>query len=107
MQEIRITISNLPEEDKIALFKLVSDNCIIEETKGADGATNEIITIFTENPILCGIVANILTEVVKAIAKESWNKIKISVKMPDGSNFINLGKAKFSQLIKKHFGIDL
>ena len=101
MQEIRITISDLPEEDKIALSKLVSDNCNIEETRGADGATNEIITILAENPILCGIAANILTEVVKAI------RIKISVKMPDGSNFINLGKAKFSQLMKKHFGIDI
>ena len=99
MQEIRITISDLPEEDKIALSKLVSDNCNIEETRSADGATNEIITILAENPILC--------EVVKAIAKESWNRIKISVKMPDGSNFINLGKTKFSQLMKKHFGIDL
>ena len=107
MQEIRITISDLPEEDKKALSKLVSDNCNIEETRSADGATNEIITILAENPILCGIAANILTEVVKAIAKESWNRIKISVKMPDGSNFINLGKTKFSQLMKKHFGIDL
>jgi len=71
MQEIRITISDLPEEDKIALSKLVSDNCNIEETRSADGATNEIITILAENPILCGIAANILTEVVKAIAKES------------------------------------
>ena len=33
MQEIRITISDLPEEDKIALSKLVSDNCNIEETR--------------------------------------------------------------------------
>ena len=65
MQEIRITISDLPEEDEIALSKLVSDNCNIEETRGADGATNEIITILAENPILCGIAANILTEVVK------------------------------------------
>ena len=52
-------------------------------------------------------VDKMITEVVKAIAKESWNRIKISVKMPDGSNFINLGKAKFSQLMKKHFGIDI
>lgn len=71
MQEIRITISDLPEEDKIALSKLVSDNCNIEETRSADGATNEIITILAENPILCGIAANILTEVVKAIATRS------------------------------------
>ena len=96
MQEIRITLSDLPEEDKIALSKLVSDNCNIEETRGADGVTNAIITILAENPIICGIAANILTEIVKAIAKESWNRIKISVKMPDGS-----------QLMKKHFGIDL
>lgn len=89
MQEIRITISDLPEEDKIALSKLVSIIVILRKL-GADGATNEIITILAENPILCGIAANILTEVVKAIAKESWNRIKISVKMPDGSNFINL-----------------
>ncbi len=107
MQEIRIIISDLPEEDKIALSKLVSANCNIEETKGADGITTEIITILAENPILCGIAANILTEIVKAIAKESWNRIKISVKMPDGSTFINLGKAKFSQLMKKHFGVNL
>lgn len=33
MQEIRITISDLPEEDKIALSKLVADNCKIEDTK--------------------------------------------------------------------------
>lgn len=107
MQEIRITISDLPQEDKIALSKLVSDNCRIEETKGADGGTNEIITIVAENPLLCAIAANLLTEIVKAIAKESWNRIKISVKMPDGSNFINLGKAKFSQLMKKYFGIEV
>lgn len=107
MQEIRITLSDLPEEDKIALSKLVSDNCNIEETRGADGVTNAIITILAENPIISGIAANILTEIVKAIAKESWNRIKISVKMPDGSNFINLGKAKFLQLIKKRFGIDI
>lgn len=107
MKEIRITISDLPEEDKAALSKLISENCKIEETKGADGGTNEIITILMNNPVLCGIAANILTEIVKSIAKESWSRIKISVKMPDGSNFINLGKARFSQLIKKHFGIDL
>lgn len=107
MQTIRITISDLPEEDKLALSKLVSDNCKIEETRGADGGTNEIITILLDNPILCGIAANLITEIVKTIAKESWNKIKISVKMPDGSNFINLGKAKFLQLMKKHFGIEL
>lgn len=107
MQEIRITISDLPEEDKIALSKLVSNNCRIEETKGADGGINEIITIFAENPILCGIAANLLTEIVKAISKESWNRIKISVKMHDGSSFINLGKAKFSQLMKKYFEIEV
>lgn len=107
MQEIRITISDLPEEDKIALSKLVSDNCKIGETKGADGGTNEVISILAENPILCGIAANLLTEIVKAISKEAWNKIKISVKMPDGSNFINLGKVKFLQLMKKHFDIEV
>lgn len=107
MQEIRITISDLPEEDKIALSKLVSGNCRIEETKGADGGINEIITIFAENPILCGIAANLLTEIVKAISKESWNRIKISIKMHDGSSFINLGKAKFSQLMKKYFEIEV
>ncbi|WP_417177108.1 hypothetical protein [Bacteroides sp.] len=107
MQEIRITISDLPEEDKIALSKFVSDNCNIEETKGVDGATNEIITILAENPILCGIAANLLTEIVKSISKEAWSKIKISVKMPDGSNFINLGKVKFLQLMKKYFDIEV
>lgn len=107
MQEIRITISDLPEEDKITLSKLVSDNCRIEETKGVDGGINEIITIFAENPILCGIAANLLTEIVKAISKESWNRIKISVKMHDGSSFINLGKVKFSQLMKKYFEIEI
>lgn len=107
MQEIRITISDLPEEEKIALSKLVSDNCKIEETKGADGGTNEIISILAENPILCGIAANLLTEIVKTISKESWKRIKISVKMPDGSNFINLGKAKFSQLMKNYFDIEV
>ena len=72
IQEIRITISDLPEEDNIALSKFVSDNCNIEETRGADGVTNEIITILSENPILlCGIAANILTEVVKIITKEA------------------------------------
>ncbi len=107
MQEIRITISDLPEKDKMALSKLVSNNCKIEETKGSDGGTNEIITILAENPILCGIVANLLTDILKAIAKESWNKIKISVKMPDGSNFINIGKTKFLQLLKNRLGIEV
>lgn len=107
MQEIKITISDLPEEDKRALSKLISENCKIEETRGADGGTNEIITILAENPVLCGIAVNILTEIVKAIAKESWNRIRISVKMHDGSNFINLGKIKFFQLMKKYFGIEL
>lgn len=103
MQEIKITISDLPEEDKLALSKHVFKNCKIEETKGADGVTNEIITILVENPVVCGIVANIATEIVKAIAKESWKRIKISVKMPDGSKYINLGKDKFLLLIKKYF----
>jgi len=107
MEEIRITISGLSEEDKEALSELVSDNCKIEETQGADGVTNEIITILAGNPILCGIAANILTDIIKAIATESWNRIKISVRMPDDSNFINLGKAKFIQLMKKHFGIEI
>lgn len=108
MQEaLRITISGLPEEDKTALVQFVSDNCKIEETRGADGVTDEIITILAEHPILCGIAANILTDMVKVIAKELWNRIKISVKMPDGSNFINLGKAKFFQLMKKYFGIEI
>ena len=40
MQEIRITLSDLPEEDKIALSKLVSDNCNIEETRGC-GRSNK------------------------------------------------------------------
>ena len=63
--------------------------------------------ILAENLIICGIAANILTEIVKAIAKESWNRIKISVKMPDGSKFLSiLERQKFSQLMKKHFGID-
>lgn len=107
MSELIITISDLPEEDKIALAKLASENCQIEDTKGADGGTNEIITILMEDPILCGIVANILTEIVKSIAKESWRKIKIAVKMADGSLYINLGKAKFLQLMKKHFNVKL
>lgn len=89
------------------MSKLVSDNYKIEETKGSDGGTNEIISILAENPILCGIAANLLTEIVKSISKEAWNKIKISVKMPDGSNFINLGKVKFLQLMKKHFDIEV
>lgn len=82
MQEIRIIISDLPEEDKIALSKLVSDNCNIEETRGADGATNEIITILAENPILCGIAANILTEIVKAIARSHGTGSKSPLKCP-------------------------
>lgn len=82
MQEIRITISDLPEEDKIALSKLVSDNCNIEETRSADGATNEIITILAENPILCGIAANILTEVVKAIPRSHGTGSKSPLKCP-------------------------
>lgn len=107
MQEIKITISDLPEEDKIELSKLVSGNCKIEDTKGADGGINEIITILAEDPVLCGIAANLLTEIIKAISKESWNRIKISVKMHDGSSFINLGKTKFLQLIKKYFDIEV
>ena len=103
MKEIIITISDLPEEDKLALSKLVSENCKIEETKGADAVTNEIIKILVENPIVCGIVANIATEIVKAIAIDSWHRIKISVKMPDGSKLINLGKDKFLLLIRKYF----
>ena len=103
LEEIKITISDLPEEDKLALSKLVSENCKIEETKGADGVTNEIIKILVENPIVCGIVANIATEIVKTIAIDSWHRIKISVKMPDGSKFINLGKDKFLLLIRKYF----
>ena len=81
MQEIRITISDLPEEDKIALSKLVSDNCNIEETRSADGATNEIITILAENPILCGIAANILTEVVSPRSHGTGSKSPLKCPM--------------------------
>lgn len=103
MEEIKIIIEGLTKKEQTDLSNLVSENCRIEDTNGSDGVVTKIITIFAENPFLCGIAANIFTEIIKSLASESWNYIKVSVKMPDGKNFINLGKKKFIQIKDKYF----
>lgn len=107
MQKLTITFANLSEDDRISLTEIDNKHCIINHTNGADGVITDIFTIFADNPIFCGIVANILTEIVKRIASDTWDTIKISVKLPNGAKFINLGRNKFCQLMNKQFGTKL
>lgn len=107
MQEINISISGLSEDEKRAISSLSSQYCKVEESKGADGKIHQLITIIAEDPLICGIAGSLIAEIIKLIAKESWNLIIFSIKMADGEKYINLGKEKIIELCKKYFGTTL